>query len=144
MQRVVNSYGHSFVTRSDLEISTPPPPLPTEEELTEQKANAEVEVEPAHQEPLDSGENANIELENKTINSEKVETGVDFETAFQESLKQASTITIAGVDRWSKKKQFRHEVKEIFGGKDRNIPGFRTFTKDLKRSKMVKWEFHKK
>ena len=33
-------------------------------------------------------------------------------------------------------------IKEIFGGKERNIPGFRTFTKDVARAGLVKWKFH--
>ena len=162
MQHVVRSYGHSHVTRSDLEVPLPPPPPPTEEELMEQARLAEeeaaqAELEAQQQEEQNNNnvndvnidadgniidENGNIIDENGEIIKRKI-SKAELEAQFQEALKKKSIITVAGVERWSKKKQFRHEVKEIFGGEGRNIPGFRTFTKDVDKSKMVKWEFHK-
>ena len=48
---------------------------------------------------------------------------------FHEALRKESTITVSG-SKGGQEKTIRHEVKEIFYGKERNIPGFRTFTED--------------
>jgi hypothetical protein len=48
-------------------------------------------------------------------------------------------ISHSGVKRWSKRKQFKAEVTELFGGDARSAAGFKTFTLDKKVVKNVKW-----
>ena len=50
----------------------------------------------------------------ETVDVEAVE-----KDAFKGLIKGKSIITVDGEKRWSKKKQFRAEIKEVFGGKDR-------------------------
>ena len=142
MHSVVKSYGHSFVTRSDLEIPKPLPRVVVEESALES-------VDPGDTGEIESIETSKDDIDKaSTMDEESNQLDVSLTSKtdpvhnFHEALRKESTITVGGSKRWSKKKQFRHEVKEIFGGKERNIPGFRTFTKDVARAGLVKWKFH--
>ena len=55
-------------------------------------------------------------------------TALTAEIVFKALIKKKSIITVDGEKRWSKKKQFRSEIKEVFGGESRNYGGFRSFT----------------
>ena len=75
-----------------------------------------------HHEGTGNGEHADEE-DSETVDVEAVE-----KDAFKGLIKGKSIITVDGEKRWSKKKQFRAEIKEVFGGKDRDCGGFRSFT----------------
>ena len=142
MHSVVKSYGHSFVTRSDLEIPKPLPQTAVEESVLESVDpgdTGEMQSNKTFDDNIDKT-SAMDEESNHADASPKSETNPVYN--FHEALRKESTITVGGSKRWSKKKQFRHEVKEIFGGKERNISGFRTFTKDVVKAGLVKWKFH--
>ena len=140
MHSVVKSYGHSFVTRSDLEIPKPLPRVVVEESALES-------VDPGDTGEIESIETSKDDIDKaSTMDEESNQLDVSLTSKtdpvhnFHEALRKESTITVGGSKRWSKKKQFRHEVKEIFGGKERNISGFRTFTKDIAKAGLVKME----
>ena len=97
----------------------------------------------------DTGEGSRAEDHKDVLNAEEgmqdeeqieVKSAEEIERErFKEVIQKKSMISHSGVKRWSKRKQFKAEVTELFGGDARSAAGFKTFTLDKKVVKNVKW-----
>ena len=87
---------------------------------------------PLEPEGYEEGEAKDESMHQEEQTPEEMNDPIDEEAAekdkFKALIKKKSIITVDGEKRWSKKKQFRSEIKEVFGGETRNYNGFRSFT----------------